>query len=82
MGVLFCSWCKEETSNYCSVAKDMSASAIQTIGRQHSGSSLQQILRAGGAAAALRDQGASSASSAPAALTLFQWEMPGHSPAA
>lgn len=30
--------------SYCTVAKDVSASAIQTISRQHSGSSLQQPL--------------------------------------
>lgn len=33
-----------DRQSYCTVAKDMSASAIQTISRQHSGSSLQQPL--------------------------------------
>lgn len=33
-----------ERQSYCTVAKDVSASAIQTISRQHSGSSLQQPL--------------------------------------
>lgn len=33
-----------DRQSYCTVAKDVSASAIQTISRQHSGSSLQQPL--------------------------------------
>lgn len=33
-----------DRQSYCTVAKDVSASAIQTISRQHSGSSLRQPL--------------------------------------
>lgn len=67
--------------SYCTVAKDVSASAIQTISRQHSGSSLQRASELEETLQRRGDQGASSVSSAPAALTVFQRETPGHRPA-
>lgn len=75
-------WCKEEGTDTATVLwvrmclpLPSKQSADSILGAHYSS------LRAGGDATAVGDQGASSVSSAPAALTVFQWETPGHRPA-